>query len=54
MKRSATVQADGQVLMDHIRELRTRLFICAAVLIVGGVIGYIFYTPILEWLRTSF
>lgn len=38
--------------MDHIRELRTRLFICAAVLIVGGIIGYLFYTPILEWLRT--
>jgi sec-independent protein translocase protein TatC len=38
--------------MDHIRELRTRLFVCAAVLIVGGVIGYLFYTPILEWLRS--
>ena len=38
--------------MDHIRELRTRLFVCAAVFIVGGVVGYLFYTPILEWLRT--
>lgn len=38
--------------MDHIRELRTRLFVCAAVLIIGGVVGYLFYTPILEWLRT--
>ena len=38
--------------MDHIRELRTRLFVCVAVLIVGGVVGYLFYTPILEWLRS--
>jgi sec-independent protein translocase protein TatC len=51
-KRSTTLQTDGQVLIDHIRELRTRLFVCAAVLIVGGIIGYLFYTPILEWLRS--
>jgi len=51
-KRSTTVATDGQVLMDHIRELRTRIFVCAVVLIVGGIIGYIFYAPILEWLRS--
>ena len=51
-KRSATVRTDGQVLVDHIRELRTRIIVCAAVLIVGGIIGYIFYRPILEWLRS--
>jgi sec-independent protein translocase protein TatC len=51
-KRAATVPADELVLMDHIRELRTRIIICAAVLLVGGVVGYIFYTPILEWLRS--
>lgn len=51
-KRSTQAQTDGQVLMDHIRELRKRIIICAAVLVIGGVIGYIFYTPILEWLRS--
>lgn len=51
-KRSTGVETDGQVLMDHIRELRTRIIVCAVVLIVGGVIGYIFYNPILEWLRS--
>jgi sec-independent protein translocase protein TatC len=51
-KRSAKVQTDGQVLMDHIRELRTRLIVCAVVLLVGGVVGYFFYAPILEWLRS--
>lgn len=38
--------------MDHIRELRTRIIVCAVVLVVGGVVGYIFYDPILEWLRS--
>jgi len=51
-KRSAKVKTDGEVLMDHIRELRTRLIVCAVVLIVGGIVGYFFYTPILEWLRS--
>lgn len=51
-KRSAEVQTEGQVLMDHVRELRTRIIVCAVVLIAGGVVGYLFYTPILEWLRS--
>lgn len=38
--------------MDHIRELRMRIIVCAVVLIAGGVIGYLFYEPILEWLRS--
>ena len=38
--------------MDHIRELRTRLIVCAVVLIIGGVVGYFFYEQILEWLRS--
>ncbi len=51
-KRSTKVETDGQVLMDHIRELRMRLIVCAVVLLVGGVVGYFFYAPILEWLRS--
>ena len=51
-KRSAKVTTDGQVLMDHIHELRTRLVVCAIVLVIGGIVGYFFYTPILEWLRS--
>ena len=38
--------------MDHIRELRTRIIVCAVVLIIGGVVGYLFYEQILEWLRS--
>jgi sec-independent protein translocase protein TatC len=51
-KRSTKVPPDGQVLMDHIRELRTRVIVCALVFVVGGALGYMFYTPILEWLRS--
>ncbi|MDN5275544.1 MAG: Sec-independent protein translocase subunit TatC, sec-independent protein translocase protein TatC [Candidatus Saccharibacteria bacterium] len=39
-------------MLDHVRELRLRLFACVAVLVVGGVVGYLYYEPILAWLRT--
>jgi len=38
--------------MDHVRELRMRILVCAVVLVIGGVVGYIFYEPILEILRS--
>ena len=41
-ERSKKITASGQILMDHVRELRTRILICVAVLVVGGVIGYAF------------
>ena len=42
----------AQVMADHLRELRLRLFVCVGVAIAGGVIGYLFYQPILGWLRS--
>ena len=51
-KRSKKLAAGEQVLMDHVRELRMRILVCAVVLLIGGVIGYIFYEPILEVLRS--
>jgi len=50
-KRSNKLTAGEQVLMDHVRELRMRILVCAVVLVVGGVVGYVFYEPILEILR---
>jgi len=38
--------------MDHVRELRTRIAVCAVILVIGGVVGYLFYEPILAWLRS--
>ena len=51
-EQSQKITAGGQILMDHVRELRTRILICAVVLVVGGIVGYIFYEPILLWLRS--
>jgi len=51
-KRSVPSETDGQILLDHIRELRMRIIVCAVVLIAGGVVGYLFYAPILGWLRS--
>ena len=51
-KRSKQLTAGEQILMDHVRELRTRIMVCAVILVIGGVVGYIFYEPILEWLRS--
>lgn len=43
----------GELLMlDHIKELRLRLFVCFLILIAGGVLGYVFYDVILQWLKT--
>jgi len=39
-------------MLDHVKELRRRLAICLVVLVVGGAIGYFFYQPILEWLKS--
>jgi len=41
-----------QVMLDHVKELRIRLFVCAGVLILGGVLGYLFYEQILVWLKS--
>jgi len=51
-KRSKDLTAGEQILMDHVRELRARVLVCAVILVVGGVIGYLFYEPILQWLRS--
>lgn len=51
-KRSKKLTAGEQILMDHVRELRTRIAVCAVILVIGGVVGYLFYEPILAWLRS--
>lgn len=42
----------ASTLYDHVRELQFRLLASVAVLLVGGVVGYIFYNPIFQLLRT--
>ena len=38
-------------LMDHVRELRTRFVISALGLVLVGALAYLFYRPIIEFLR---
>jgi sec-independent protein translocase protein TatC len=46
------VPAEGghMALVDHLRELRTRLIICVSAIAVGMLIVFIFYEPIFNWL----
>jgi len=44
--------AQVQVMADHLKELRIRLLVCIVIAVAGGVVGYIFYQPILNWLRS--
>lgn len=37
--------------MDHLRELRRRLVIMVLIIAVGGVIGWLIYMPILDFLK---
>lgn len=50
--RQKTVSSDTLTMLDHVKELRRRLALCLIVLVVGGAIGYFFYQPILEWLKS--
>lgn len=38
-------------LFDHLRELQRRLFRAALAILVGSVIGWIYYAPIFDWLH---
>jgi sec-independent protein translocase protein TatC len=38
-------------LVEHLDELRSRLFICIAALIVGAVAGFVIHTRLINWLE---
>ena len=38
-------------LVEHLEELRERIFICLGALILGGVVTYIFHHRVLDWLN---
>src|SRR5215471_1260585 len=38
-------------LVEHLDELRTRIFVCLGALLVGFVVAYAFHTRILRWLN---
>jgi sec-independent protein translocase protein TatC len=48
---SAEVATDGQMtLVEHLTELRTRLIKCVVAVVVGGVLAFVLYEPIFDFL----
>lgn len=41
-------------LVEHLRELRRRIIISLAAIIVGAIISWVFYEPLFGWLREPF
>lgn len=36
---------------DHLRELRNRIIICVVAVVVLGIVGWVFYEPVLDFLK---
>ncbi|GGV35053.1 Sec-independent protein translocase protein TatC [Actinomadura cremea] len=55
LSRRGTVSADGRMpLLEHLRELRNRLVKAILGLLVGAIIGWIFFDPIWDWLKQPY
>ncbi|MFC5828599.1 twin-arginine translocase subunit TatC [Nonomuraea insulae] len=57
LKRSSQTAPDPEgrmPLMDHLRELRNRLLIALAAVVVGVIIGWIFFDPVWETLKAPY
>jgi sec-independent protein translocase protein TatC len=38
-------------LVEHLEELRQRIFVCLGALVLGGIVTYVFHTHVLDWLN---
>jgi len=55
MSRQATVNPDGRMpLREHIRELRNRILKAGGGLVVGGILGWIFFSPVWKVLQKPY
>jgi sec-independent protein translocase protein TatC len=50
----AEIEASRAPLLDHLIELRSRLIVCAAALVVGFLVTFVFVTPLLHFLLHPF
>jgi sec-independent protein translocase protein TatC len=50
----AEIEASRAPLLDHLVELRSRLIVCAAALVVGFLVSFVFVTPLLHVLLRPF
>jgi len=50
-----TVESDKRLsMLEHLEELRWRVFKAAAVVVAGAIAAYVFRNPIFEWLKAPF
>ena len=50
-RRKRAERAQAMTIMEHLRELRTRLIIAAIAFVLVSIVGFIFYEPIFDFLR---
>lgn len=43
--------AEEATLVEHLEELRQRIFVCLGALLLGGIVTYVFHKTLLEWLN---
>jgi sec-independent protein translocase protein TatC len=53
MKRLPRRLAYGEeaTLVEHLEELRQRIFVCLGALVLGGIVTYVFHHRVLDWLN---
>jgi sec-independent protein translocase protein TatC len=55
VRKSRTAVADGAMpLVEHLRELRTRIFISLGAIVIGMIVAWIFYEPLFSRVRAPF
>ena len=50
-RRKRAARSQAMTIMEHLRELRTRLIIAAIAFVIVSIVGFIFYEPIFDFLR---
>src|SRR5947209_20040784 len=43
--------SEEATLVEHLDELRTRLFVCLGALLVGLIVGYVLHRHLIHWLN---
>lgn len=54
VKERAADRAGPQPLTEHLRELRSRLFKAGIAIVLGMIVGWVYYTEIFAWLSAPF
>lgn len=50
-RRKRAERAQAMTIVEHLRELRSRLIVCAIAFVIVSIVAFIFYEPIFDFLR---